>query len=321
MEASLSPNCHRYGVAGQEEVVLWIATHMRQPWLTLVMHFITHWGENSLVLLTIALAYWLWNVRQATVVAAGMFVSLLLNIVVKDSLRECRPPSYLWLEDVGTSFSFPSGHVQIATFIWWGFAYYSIPYPFLSIGCILFGSLIAFSRLYLGIHYLHDVLGAFAAMLVPLLGWKLMRWCLRRLPARWIQPLSFIPTSWSQGTVLVILSSLLIPLLSLTHDPEGLWVPCLAGGLGFWLGTHWERASPTPRFEPPRSGYDLIQILWIGLSGLFLLWFGMNYLRTLVWGELAVATRCLQYCSLAIWITYGAPTTFLLLRERGKGAS
>jgi len=93
---------------------------------------------------------------------------LLLNVLVKHTFQRARP---VWDDALLTlhTYSFPSGHTAGAT-VWWGFFTVLVfthrptwqrraATVFLAIGMV---SLTALSRVYLGVHYLSDVLAAVA---------------------------------------------------------------------------------------------------------------------------------------------------------------
>ncbi len=108
---------------------------------------------------------WYWLLGMVLAVAGGM----LLNVVLKDLFGRARPgwadPS-MALADPG----FPSGHTMLATIVYGFMAIYLMPriasWPVrfsMAIATIALVLLVALSRMYLGAHYLSDVLGAMAA--------------------------------------------------------------------------------------------------------------------------------------------------------------
>ena len=84
-----------------------------------------------------------------------MFVNLVSYL--KDLFQDPRPPADFMLDGgTGTSYGWPSGHAQIAVTLW-GLLAYELKNKFISIGAITFIILVAFSRMYLGVHDLGDV--------------------------------------------------------------------------------------------------------------------------------------------------------------------
>ena len=86
-----------------------------------------------------------------------LFISAVVNSFLKDLFQDPRPPADFMLDEgTGTSYGWPSGHAQIAVTLW-GLLAYELKNKFISIGAITFILLVAFSRMYLGVHDLGDV--------------------------------------------------------------------------------------------------------------------------------------------------------------------
>jgi membrane-associated phospholipid phosphatase len=144
-------------------ILVWIADHLRQPWLTPIMKGITLLGSGY-VLIVIACGIYLWNKRLGRYLIYVFVASVIVNYSLKHLLMTCRPPTELWIA-AAKGYSFPSGHSQNATVIWLGLAFYLKKWP-LGIACVLITLLVGFSRLYLGVHYPMDVIGGYTLGLV-----------------------------------------------------------------------------------------------------------------------------------------------------------
>lgn len=140
---------------------------------------------NTLIITggTVLIGFWLakekhWSQLQlllATVVGAA-----LLNVVLKNIFLRSRPDNPLAFIRA-TGFSFPSGHAMISIAFYGVLIFLIFPNlkswvgkTLLIIGWIALFGLIGFSRLYLGVHYLTDVLGGWSAGLMWLLLCVLM---------------------------------------------------------------------------------------------------------------------------------------------------
>lgn len=159
------------GISALDRAVEAWVVGMRAPGATDFFLLITQFGGTSVVLAValIALCLFLWRMRTY---ALPFFIAVLGNsltvAVVKESLQRARPPADFayYLE---TFFSFPSGHSAVAVTVY-GFIAYALARMVrgkaakaLILGAAaLFILLIGASRLYLGVHYLSDVLGGFA---------------------------------------------------------------------------------------------------------------------------------------------------------------
>lgn len=107
---------------------------------------------------------WLWAIAGSCTVLGGIALNTLLKLAFH---RE--RPTLSGLASALHSYSFPSGHALAATLLYGVFAAYAIAKlrsraakTAVAIGAILLVALVAFSRLYLGVHYLSDVLAAAA---------------------------------------------------------------------------------------------------------------------------------------------------------------
>ncbi|HYY61197.1 MAG TPA: phosphatase PAP2 family protein, partial [Burkholderiales bacterium] len=153
------------------------------------------------------LRQWYWILTLAAALAGGMLV----NVILKASYERLRPH----FEDpllVLTSFSFPSGHTAGAVLFYGVLAAFLVSRTYewrwraaAVMGAIVAVALVAFSRMYLGAHYLSDVLAAICASTVWLVlclsaGHALVR---RRLRLEWLAGAVFI--------VLLIATAALVP--------------------------------------------------------------------------------------------------------------
>lgn len=101
-----------------------------------------------------------------------------LNVLLKLLFQRERPPLDGRLVHVGeTSFSFPSGHSAFAGLFFGLLGLIALRYAgrarWAGVAlCVLAAMAIAFSRVWLGVHYLSDVLGGLAVGL----GWAIVAW-------------------------------------------------------------------------------------------------------------------------------------------------
>lgn len=152
------------------DVSIPLAIHrLSSPALNTIMTNLTIFGDPRL-LATASLVIFttLWRRRQPFL-AAHIVLFLagtgLLTAVAKDVFMRSRPE--LWIHTVHeSSFSFPSGHAStsmaIGLLVLWSVHRHTtrrITRLLASVGVTLYVSFIAFSRLYLGVHYPSDIIG------------------------------------------------------------------------------------------------------------------------------------------------------------------
>ncbi len=114
-------------------------------------------GNTPLYLAIIAVLYWAHHKRFAILLAVATLLTVFVNASLKLLFASPRPTDLIWrVEETG--YGFPSGHTQNATTFWgyltWASARWAV--GVLAVGMIV---LVSLSRLYLGVHFLGDVLG------------------------------------------------------------------------------------------------------------------------------------------------------------------
>jgi membrane-associated phospholipid phosphatase len=143
----------------------WLHMHASDP-LVRVFHVIT-FGGNTTVLLVVVIAVGIVLLRrarpyEAAVILLALGGAAILNALLKLAFARPRPElSFVHL----STYSFPSGHAAVSTATFTVIAYLlGLRYRSLSAraaivaGTVVAVLLVAFSRLYLGAHYLSDVL-------------------------------------------------------------------------------------------------------------------------------------------------------------------
>jgi len=136
------------------------------PWAGEFFKFITAIGGELVYIGIILIGYWTIKKREAILAAVILTAAILSNYWLKYMIANPRPDSSLWLEGVDTTnYSTPSGHAQYsATFYGW-FAL-KIRTGWMYALSLILTLLIGVSRVYLGVHYLGDVLLGWAIGLV-----------------------------------------------------------------------------------------------------------------------------------------------------------
>jgi len=128
------------------------------PFLDSVMRGISFLGSEFFYFAVLLFLYWSGRRKPAIHLACTVLLSLYASFLLKELFHLPRPAGAgLRVLETVEDFSFPSGHAQSTASFWFFLAFSSRkPSVFLLGGTIVF--LVALSRLYLGVHYLEDVL-------------------------------------------------------------------------------------------------------------------------------------------------------------------
>lgn len=148
----------------------WVES-IRSPVLSIFFENISLAGYPTFLILFISFGYFYWSPSRFSRVAMLLFISAFINAFLKDFFQDPRPDIQLMLDPkVGTSYGWPSGHAQIAVTLW-GLLAYELKNKWISIGALTLIALIAFSRMYLGVHDFGDVFSGLVIGSFILLIW------------------------------------------------------------------------------------------------------------------------------------------------------
>ena len=156
----------------EADILLWIQEYMRNPGLTRLMKAITHLGDIAIIGIVLAIALLInkktWRLG-ATVALALLGSMIVNNLILKNLIARTRPYEVIdglkLLIPKQSDYSFPSGHAgasfAVATVI------AGMTKKCYGYFALILAGLIAFSRLYVGVHYPTDVLfGAVDGILI-----------------------------------------------------------------------------------------------------------------------------------------------------------
>ncbi|MCO5987775.1 phosphatase PAP2 family protein [Actinoallomurus spadix] len=138
---------------------------LRTPALTLVAKAATLVAQaavGAVIAVVVPAILWLLRRRRDALLTACLMIGALgIAYVAKTLVAEHRPPKRLWVIPPDNAMSFPSGHATVAAAvaIILGLLVRGRLRPLaLTVG-VMFAGVVAFARMYLGVHYLLDVVG------------------------------------------------------------------------------------------------------------------------------------------------------------------
>ncbi len=303
-------------------------------WLNLPMQLFSFLGNEYFFLILLPALYW--SVDTGLGLRVG--IVLLLNTSVNDALKLAfHGPRPYWVSkqvvqySSETSFGVPSGHAQISTGVW-GMLAAGVRrwWAWLVSGIVVL--LISLSRLYLGVHFPHDVL----------LGWiagGLVLWLVLRF---WAPLAGWLKRSSLGLQILVAflasLAAILIELIPyLWLKLSGWQAPADWNGFGgqavtlsgaftaagtlFGLGAGLAGMHRLGGFSAGGPVWKRCLCYLVGLIGVAALYFGLS--RLFGWiapdaeAPLPYALRFIRYTLVGAWVSFGAPWTFLRLKLAG----
>ena len=147
-------------------ILLWIQEHLRIDALTPFWKVTTFLGNAGWFWIVLAVALLVPKKTRRTGIAALLSLAvgfLITNVLLKNIVARPRPfdayTEIIPLITRPTDFSFPSGHT-CASFACALIFFRMLPKKY-GVPAVILAGMVAFSRLYLGVHYPGDVLGGF----------------------------------------------------------------------------------------------------------------------------------------------------------------
>ena len=153
------------------DAILWVQS-FRHPFLDVLFQTATSLGEEEFYLIFLPFIYWCLNKQVGASLAYISLFSPYLNSIIKLTFRLPRPsdPRIVLLR-TETSPSFPSNHAQGAV-VNWGYLILWFRNKIFSIVAVVLVLLIAFSRIYVGVHFPQDVVGGLLIGLLLLVAYN-----------------------------------------------------------------------------------------------------------------------------------------------------
>ncbi len=266
-------------------------------WLDTAMLAITSAGSHLFYMLALPVLYWCWDKKKALYTGALFLIGISVNDFIKTLFNNPRPDPAKLLPGIAELAAryrpkgpgFPSGHTQGAVLLWGSIALLARPRAVRAL-CAAMIVLIPYSRLYLGVHYLGDVIGGFFfgavcfAVIYPA----------AKLTERHYR---------AANSAVLILLLMLVPIAVSCLVP-GHQINTTMGTIsGFMIGALL--AEERVRFNP-RNGPAATAIkIGIGLAVVFALRLGLKQVLPDI-----PAAGFFRYWCIGFWCSFGAPLVF-----------
>ena len=294
---------------------LYLLEGLRNPVLDFFFETITHLGEETLFLVIAIFIFWCVDKREGYFVLFSGFFGTIINQAAKLTFRIDRP----WIKDpdftvVGdakieaTGYSFPSGHTQNIASTFGAIAAYNHKKRAVNIISIVIIALVAFSRMYLGVHTPLDVV----VSLLVALGLTLVLHPLFATKERFDK--SFL---WIVIIAALSTAALFIYVLCLggdeTLDPinygSGLKNSCTLLGCTVGMIAVYFIDKYLVKFDTAAPWYSQIMKLAIGLGGVLAIKAGLSSPLVSLFGNEYVA-RAVRYLLVVVFAGGVWPMTF-----------
>lgn len=305
-----------------------VAVQSLGDWLTAPMRFFTSLGMEQFYILILPILYWCIDASLGLRVGMIMLFSGGVNDVLKLTFQGPRPywvSSRVAALSAEGSFGVPSGHAQNAVAVW-GTMAARIKKAWAWLLAVIIMLLIGLSRIYLGVHFPHDVV----------VGWLigiLILWAFLRF---W-QPAALLLKRLSLGRQVLLALGVALGMV------------LISGALnfqlnGYTLPSEWLANAARAGDEPPdpvsmdgiltssgaffglaagyawivrRGGFRASGAVWkralryvVGVIGVLILWYGLGQAFPRGEALLPYILRFVRYALIGAWVSAGAPWLF-----------
>ncbi len=302
---------------------LYFLESIRNPALDFIFSIITHLGEETVFLVLAIFFFWCVSKREGyyilTVGLVGTVINQMLKLVFAIPRPWVKDPSFTVVDSAveeATGYSFPSGHTQNVTGTFGCIGRYSkrTPVRIFAIAVIV---LVAFSRMYLGVHTPLDV-G------VSLLIGSALTFALYPVFKNEERFEKFMPVVIAFSLLITAVFMLYFPLFSdsAAHDAtnlaSGMKNAYTLAGCTVGLAIVYFVDSTFIKFDTGAAWYAQILKLVIGLCGVLLIKSGLSAPLVALFGNQYTA-RMVRYLLVVLFAGIVWPLTFKLFAKMRIG--
>lgn len=303
-------------------------------WLLPVMTAVTRLGSEDFYIFALTLIYWCFDKTIGVRIGLILMLSDSINGILKILAHSPRP---YWVDSrvtalaAETSFGLPSGHTQNATSVF-GILAVSLKRKWVWIAALIIILLMGVSRLYLGMHFLRDVIGGwlvgaillymFANLEAPVVDWFKRQNIWQQLGIALLSAMLMIaagmlvristagwmlPESWYTTALQAAPDHPIDPFaFQSVFTTAGVWFGLL---VGLTFVTNGSGA-----FDPKGQILDRIVRYLLGMVGLIALYLGLGALFPRTPDLLGYGFRFLRFALVGLWTVWLAPLLFIKLR-------
>lgn len=282
-------------------------------------------GREEFYLALLPLIYWCVNKRMGKHYGYVFLMALVLMPLLKHIFRAPRP---YWLDrslglSVETSYGIPSGHTLLGTTVYFFLAIW-IRRRWAWILALFTVIMLSLSRIYLGVHFVHDTLVGFLVALLVLLGYFVWQRIFaasfsKRILGYRLMVAIAVPLFFTLLYTVILISigepDLTVPWAEFIPQAERDAVEGMTTAISSLLGVGIGLI-----FEGSRVRFLITGPVWkrvlrylIGIVVLFAIWAGLRAIFPSEPLWLALPFRAIRYLLLALWVTYYAPIVFVRL--------
>jgi len=297
------------------------------PALDAPMKFFTYVGSIDFYIIFITLIYWVVDSQLGVRLLLVLISTDFLGNVFKQLLHQPRP---YWVGEVKargpeTPYVIPSTHSSGSLSVWGTLAYHlRKDWLWAVSGLIIL--LIPLSRLYLGVHFPHDVLGGW--LIGAAVIYSFIRLEPRVLPwMKRLSPLSQVGIGLGISILMILIGLVIGMLIASSPDPAdwahfasmarspdryftlgGAFAGAIAGYVSMLRYARFQTGGP-PLQQTGRY--------FLGIAGVLVIYLGLDVLFSLLAADESVAgyiLRYIRYACVTFWMAFGAPWMFLKLK-------